>query len=69
MARDKMTRYTWIFRAGVAVLVLVPVVLFLPLASTTGDAPVLFFVQMVLAASWVAWFARRKARARNDGER
>ncbi|AJW79721.1 hypothetical protein [Clavibacter michiganensis] len=68
MADDKMTRDAWIFRIGLAVLVILPVAVFVPLASTTGDAPVLFFVQVVLAASWVAWFARRKRRARRDGQ-
>ncbi|KZC94678.1 MULTISPECIES: hypothetical protein [Clavibacter] len=69
MADDKMTRDTWIFRIGLAVLVILPVAVFIPLATASGDAPVIFFVQVVLAASWVAWFARRRRRARGDGQR
>lgn len=69
MAGDEMRRDTWIFRTGLAVLAVVPLVVFLTRAASSGGAPVIFFVQMVLIASWVSWFARRKRRARRDAER
>jgi hypothetical protein len=69
MARDRMTRDTRIFRTGLAVLVVLPLVVFLPHAASSGDGPVVFFVQVVLAASWVSWFDRRKRRAQRDAER
>jgi Flp pilus assembly protein TadB len=68
-AGDEMDRDTWIFRTGLAVLVVVPVVVFLTRAASSGGAPVVFFVQVVLGASWVSWFDRRKRRARGDDQR
>lgn len=69
MAGDEMARDTWIFRTGLAVLMLLPLVVFLPLATTTGVGAAFFFLQMVLVASWVGWFARRTRRAQRDAER
>jgi hypothetical protein len=69
MARDRMTRDARIFRTGLALLVVLPLVVFLPRAASSGGAPVVFFVQVVLAASWVSWFERRKRRAQRDAER
>jgi hypothetical protein len=69
MARDRMTRDTRVFRTGLALLVVLPLVVFLPRAASSGDGPVVFFVQVVLAASWVSWFDRRKRRAQRDAER
>jgi hypothetical protein len=68
-ARDAMDRDTWIFRTALAVLAVVPVVVFLTRAASSGDGPVVFFVHVVLGASWVSWFDRRKRRAQRDAER
>ncbi|MFT2752192.1 hypothetical protein [Clavibacter sp. Sh2088] len=68
MAMDESKHGARVFRTGLAVLVLLPLLL-IPLAAASGDAPVIFFVQVVLAASWVAWSARRRRRARGDGQR
>jgi len=69
MAGDEMACDTWIFRTGSAVLVVLPLVVFLPLATTTGVSAAFFFLQMVLVASWVGWFDRRTRRAQRDAER
>jgi O-antigen/teichoic acid export membrane protein len=69
MAGEKMARDTWIFRTGLAVLAVVPVVVFLTHAASSGGAQVIFFVQVVLGALWVSWFDRRKRRAQRDAER
>jgi hypothetical protein len=69
MARDRMTRDTRIFRTGLAVLAVVPLIVFLTRAASSGGAPVIFFVQVVLAASWVSWFDRRERRAQRNAER
>lgn len=67
MNRKGMPRERVILIVGAAVLVVLGIGVGVPLAMATGQAPLIFFIEMLAIAVLVAWYEKaRRSRERRD---